>query len=159
MFPHRPSSIIYKMAESPYPPSFNGSGWGYGFALFSLMLIALVGFYTVSVAARNIAANRGTSTSWEHVLALMAAVGASGRCVADTVYKMAWGEVNAETLTVLLTVKNVIDALICIPVIGWMLLYHLRVSTVDRNRYKAVRLSISIGLVAIVAAIFAFSKV
>ena len=55
--------------------------------------------------------------------------------------------------------KNIVDALICIPVMGWMLLYHLRVSTIDRNRNKALRLTLSIGLVAIVAAIFAYSKV
>lgn len=155
----QPKEIIYKMAESPYPPSFNGSGWGYGFALFSLMLIALVGFYTVSVAARNIVANKGKTESWEHVMALLAATGASGRCIMEVVYKMAWGEVNADTLTTLLTIKNIMDAVIVIPVMSWFLIYNLRVSTVDRNRNKAVRLSISIGLVAIVAAIFAFSKV
>jgi len=154
----KPSNIIYQMSESPFPPSFQGSGWTYGLALFSLMLIALVGFYTVTVAARNIFADRKTQ-SWEHVLAFLAAVGASGRCVMDALYKMAWGEVSAGTLSVLLTSKNIIDGLIVIPVMGWFYIYHTRISKLDKNRGKTTRLGISIVLVAIVAAIFAFSKV
>lgn len=152
------TNIIYKMAESPFPPSFQGSGLSYGLALFSLMMIAIVGFYVVSVASRNIWANRKAET-WEHILALMAAVGASGRCIMDALYKMAWGEVNAGTLSYLLTAKNIVDAIIVIPVIGWMAIYILRVSDLDHGRGKTFRLAISAVLVAIVAAIFAYSKV
>lgn len=92
-------------------------------------------------------------------MALLAAMGASGRCVMEVTYKMAWGEVSAETLSVLLMTKNVLDALVVFPVMTWFWIYNTRVSTLDRNRNKAARLSISIGLVAIVAAIFAYSKV
>lgn len=155
----KPSNIIYQMSESPFPPSFQGSGWTYGLALFSLMLIALVGFYTVTVAARNIWSNRYTEVRWSHILALLAGIGASGRCVMDALYKMSWGEVSASTLSILMTAKNIVDALIVFPVVGWMALYILRVSTLDHDRGKTTRLGISIVLVAIVAAIFAFSKV
>jgi hypothetical protein len=153
-----PKTMIYKMAESPYPPSFQGSGWAYGLALFSLMLISLMGAYTVSVAVRNLICSK-EERNYRHFIAAMAAFGASARCAAEVAYKMAWGEVSASTLSMLLTIKNTVDTLVVFPVVGWMFFYIVFISTLDTDKWKTARLSIAIAIIGVISAIFGFTKV
>ena len=155
-----PHSIIYKMAESPFPPSFQGSGVAYAISLFALLLISMIGAGTVSLAARNLMVF-GISKYDRiiHIAFLLAAVGATPRCAADAIYMMAWGEVSAPTLEDLMFGKRIIDSLVMYPVVTWMTLYGLKISKLDKGRHRVARYGIMVSLVALLAAIFAFSKV
>lgn len=148
------------MASSPYPPSFQGSGWAYAFALFSLMLISMIGGSTVLVALRNLVRQKLLSLDWWlHLAFTLAGIGASCRCAADAAYKMAWGETSVQTLETLLTVKNGIDSVIAVPVIAWMAIYTLKISTLNKNKHRVTLFCLSVGILAAISAIFALSKV
>lgn len=154
------SRIVEVMTTSPYPPSFQGSGWTYAFALFSLLTISMIGAGTVSLATRNLLKQKPWSLDWWlHLAFTLAGLGASCRCAADAAYKMAWGETSTQVLEILLLIKNYIDSFIAIPVIAWMAIYALKVSTIDTNKHRTLRFVGALGIVAIISAIFAFSKV
>lgn len=155
-----PHNIIYKMAESPFPPSFQGSGVAYAFSLFALLLISMIGAGTVSLAARNLMVRDiGKLDRIMHLAFLLASIGATSRCAADAIYMMAWGEVSAQTLEALMFGKRVVDSLVMFPVVTWMALYGLKISTLDAGRHRVARYCIMISLVAVLAATFALSKV
>lgn len=154
------SSIIEQMASSPYPPSFQGSNWAYAFALFSLLMISMIGTGTVVTAIRNTRTKKLLSLDWwMHVAFTLAGIGASLRCAADAAYKAAWGETSVHTLETLLAVKNGVDSVIAIPVIAWMAIYTLKISTLDKNKHRALRFCTSAGILAAISAIIAFHKV
>lgn len=152
--------IMAQMANSPYPPSFQGSGWAYAFAVFSLLIISIVGAGTVSLAFRNLIRRKlWTLDWWQHVAFMLAGIGATCRCAADAAYKMAWGQTSVHTLEMLMAIKNAIDSVIAIPVIAWMAIYALKISTIDNSRHRVLRFGGVVGLVAAVSAICAFTKV
>lgn len=154
------SAIIEQMVTSPYPPSFQGSGWAFAFALFSLLTISMIGAGTVSLAIRNMVRHRVMSLDWwMHLAFTLAGVGASVRCAADAAYKMAWGETSVQTLELLLSIKNAIDGSIAVPVIAWMTIYTLKLSTLDKNKHRVLRFCTSAGILAAISAIVAFHKV
>lgn len=154
------SAIIEHMASSPYPPSFQGSGWAFAAALFSLLCISMIGAGTVSLAIRNMVRHPfKTLDWWMHLAFVLAGIGASVRCAADAAYKMAWGETSVQTLELLLSIKNAIDGSIAVPVIAWMTIYTLKISTLDKNKHRVLRFCTSAGILAAISAIVAFHKV
>lgn len=154
------SAIIEHISQSPYPPSFQGSGWAYAAALFSLMLITMIGGSTVLLAIRNTVRNKLWSIDWWlHLAFTLAGIGASVRCAADAAYMMAWGETSVQTLELLLNIKNGVNSVIALPVIAWMTIYTLKISTLNRNKHRVLRFCSSAGILAVVSAIIAFHKV
>lgn len=153
-------AIFTHMAQSPYPPSFQGSGWAYAFAVFSLLIISIIGASTVSLALRNLIRRKlWTLDWWQHVAFMLAGIGATCRCAADVAYKMAWGNTSVQTLEMLMAIKNAIDSVIAIPVIAWMAIYTLKISTIDKSRHRIARFTSIVGIVAVISAICAFTKV
>lgn len=153
-------AIFTQMVNSPYPPSFQGSGWAYAFAVFSLLIISMIGAGTVSLAFRNLIRHRlWTLDWWQHVAFMLAGIGATCRCAADVAYKMAWGDTSVQTLEMLMAIKNAIDSVIAIPVIAWMAIYTLKISTIDKSRHRIARFTSIVGIVAVISAICAFTKV
>lgn len=153
-------ALIDHISQSPYPPSFQGSGWAFAAALFSLLCISMIGAGTVSLALRNMVRHRlKTLDWWMHLAFTLAGIGASVRCAADAAYKMAWGETSVQTLELLMSIKNGIDSVIAIPVIAWMTIYSLKISTLDKNKHRVLRFCTSAGILAVISAIVAFHKV
>lgn len=154
------SAIIEQMVTSPYPPSFQGSGWAYAFALFSLMMISMIGGGTVLLALKNLVRQRFFSIDWWlHLAFTLAGIGASVRCAADAAYMMAWGETNTQTLELLLSIRNGVNAFIAIPVIAWMAIYTIKISPLTKSKHPVLRFFTSTGIVAAICAISAFHKV
>lgn len=153
-------ALIEQISNSPYPPSFQGSGWAFAFTLFSMLMISMIGAGTVSLALRNMRLHWfWTLDWWMHLAFTLAGIGASVRCAADAAYKMAWGETSVQTLELLLSIKNGVDSVIAIPVIAWMTIYSLKISTLDRNKHRVLRFCTSAGILAMISAIVAFDKV
>lgn len=154
------SAIIEHMANSPYPPSFQGSGWLYAFAVFSMLLISVVGMVTIVVAGKNSSDQKAWSTGrWTHLAFMLAATGATIRCATEAAYKMAWGETSTRILELLLTIKNIRDAMVFIPVLSWMGIYFFRVSGITHTRQSGIRAVLVVAILASISAILAFHKV
>lgn len=120
------------VATSPFPPSFDGNPWTYGFALFSLTLISavsltiLVGYALEARGRRQF--NQATGNYVEqppfpfmHPLQLHRLI-VSGFLLTifmgafpDVLIMLAWGEASARTMTNLYVLDRLGDGFLIIP--------------------------------------------
>jgi len=114
-------------AQSPYPISSGGDGMMYAASLFSVVAISLLLTMRVIATGRQMWVDRNRddrhSVMWfRRTIMLLSCAGLISR-VPDAVYKIAWGEVSANTLHHILTVKEWSNALAFFLVIGWIGIY------------------------------------
>lgn len=120
------------MATSPFPPSFDGSPWTYGFALFSLTLISAVSLtilvgYMLEARGKRLMNVRTTNYvnqpafPFMHPVQLHRAI-VSGFLLTifmgafpDVLIMLAWGEASVPTMNALYVVDRLGDGFLIVP--------------------------------------------
>ncbi|WP_260927331.1 hypothetical protein [Novosphingobium sp. 9] len=112
-------------AHSPYPPSFDNSGWLYGFALGSLLCIAMFGASTSCWMSRDSWRYRhidgwGSPAFQFRLMIGIAAATAFVRSLPEVVYMTQFGEVTGATIAQILAVKRWADIIAMPMAVAWM---------------------------------------
>lgn len=113
--------------SSPYPISSGGDGMMYATSLFAVVAISFLLTMRSIATARQLwidrhRTDRSTVTWFRSTILMLCLAGLISR-VPDAVYKIAWGEVSADTLHKILTVKEWSNAVAFFLVIGWIGIY------------------------------------
>lgn len=113
---------ILGMTHNPFPVSYDGSGIMFGFALFSLIVIASLSLMIGSMLVNHLFKDRaygydGVSALRSLVLAFC--VAAFIRCSPEIAYNIAYAEASPSTLQTILFTKRVCDTITLIPFMIW----------------------------------------
>lgn len=110
-------------ATSPFPVSFDGNGFLYAAALFTLIVITSLATMVGITHVQRLWSDRGTGKTlvWAFrtfVTAVCAA--AIVRCAPEVVYMVAYADASASTLQTILVIKRALDVFAIVPVLLWM---------------------------------------
>lgn len=113
---------VLGMTHSPFPVSYDGSGMMFGFALFSLIVIASLSMMIGSLLVNHLFKDRrcgydGVAALRSLVLAFC--VAAFIRCSPEVAYNVAYAEASPSTLQTILFTKRVCDTITLIPFMIW----------------------------------------
>lgn len=117
--------------HSPYPPSFDGNPWSYGFALFSLTLMCAL---SLAILMRFLFETRANAAAWRMsavptprpvpwsnpltvyrcIMACLLATILLG-ATPDVMVLFAWGEASNQTMDTLFLIDRIGDGLTIIP--------------------------------------------
>jgi hypothetical protein len=143
-------------STSPFPPSFDGNPWTYGFALFSLTLVSalsltqLLAFWSERRRLWTIYRLIRSEVPPAPPVPPLSVLGAHQRIIAslllmaflgttpDVFILMTWGEAGAPTLEILYLLDRVCDGLVMFPFLNAMFLMLRTRQALQQQLAKAV---------------------
>lgn len=113
--------LLIEGQQSAYPPAFLGSEWAFGLALFSLVIISALAIRHLILILGYMIEYReplGAPITVTRLIIVSLLVTVITAVTPDAVLLLAWGEVNAQSITFLAKLDRVLDGLAVVPFAG-----------------------------------------